>query len=193
MLSNIYFIFVSILITLAVLPFGYLLVILSKIFPTKITGKTFRRYSYCYGRIFCYVNRPVLPVSIINKDEANKHEPCIIIVNHQSALDLFLLGMQTCTDFSYMVKSWPFKLLFFFAPIMRGSEYINVEESSPEEIEIQCLNLLRSGTSLVIFPEGKRSKTGEMCQLFRLLLKIRMLFSPPIARCFICNVLKWKC
>ncbi len=160
--ANIYFVLVSSFITLMVLPLGYALLLFNKLFPETVTGKTLRHYSYCYGRLFCFVNRPFLPIDIMNKDEANQHKPCIIIANHQSALDLFLFGAQTCTNFSYFVKSWPFKLFFFFAPLMRASEYINVEELNPEEIERQCLNLLNSGTSLVIFPEGKRTKTGDL-------------------------------
>ena len=179
-LSNLYFIIVSTFITIILLPFGYILVVLSKIFPSYITGKTFRKYSYCYGRIFCYVNSPVLPVSVRNKHEANKHKPCIIIANHQSALDLFLFANQTCTDFSYMVKSWPFRVLFFFAPIMHGSEYIDVETLSPEEVQARCLKLLKSGTSLVIFPEGKRTKTGEMGRFHTGAFRLACLANVPI-------------
>lgn len=180
-LSNIYFIFISVLLTLLILPVSYALVVLHKLFPSQITAKTIRQYAYYYGRVFCYINTPVLPVSIINKDEANKHKPCIIIANHQSFLDLFLCGMQTCNNFAYMVKSWPYKLLFFFAPMMHAAQYINVEQLSSEEIEIRCMELLQSGTSLVIFPEGKRTRTGELGRFHTGAFRLACLANVPIA------------
>jgi len=147
---------------LFILPFGFILVLLNKVFPAKFPGRFTRMLCHYFGRMFCYVNSLFLPISIINKDEANKHKPCIVIANHQSFLDIFLFATQTCNDLSFMVKSWPFKVLFFFAPLMRAAEYVNVEQLSHDEIEARCLELLRSGTSLVIFPEGKRTRTGDL-------------------------------
>jgi len=180
-LSNIYFIFTLVSLTLLTLPIGGILVLLNKFFPTKITAKNIRQFGYYYGRTLCYINTPILPVRIINKDEANKHKPCIIIANHQSFLDLYLCGMQTCNNFAYMVKSWPYKLLFFFAPMMHAAEYINVEKLSAEEIEKGCLKLLHSGTSLVIFPEGKRTRTGELGRFHTGAFRLACLANVPIA------------
>lgn len=160
--ANCYFFSVSFMYTLCVLPIGYILLVLHKIFPKKISSKTIRIFSYTYGKYFWYVNRVLFPIEMSDKDVAKKNTPCVIIANHQSSLDLVLLGTQSESNFVYYVKSWPFKAFFFFAPLMRAGEYINIDAYSQENTEEKCLELLKTGTSIVIFPEGKRTRDGKL-------------------------------
>ncbi len=161
-LTTFYFIVVSLSFTILTLPFGYLALGLYKLFPNVVTKKHIRIISYYYGKFFILINTPIFPVSISNKSLAKNESPSIIIGNHQSVLDLILFGVQDLDNFVYVVKSWPFKLLFFFAPIMRTAGYINIDEHSPEEIEALCLQHLAEGTSIIIFPEGKRTRDKQL-------------------------------
>ncbi len=164
-LGNIYFIFATLTLTLLVLPLCYLLVLLHKLFPKHITSLTIHKFSYLYGRAFCFVNAPVIPVKVKGSVNLSSETKCIFIANHQSFLDLYLFAKQPRRDFCYVLKSWPFRILFFFAPMMRASGYINVENVDTEEIHQKCMEKLQT-TSLVIFPEGKRSRDGSLGRFY---------------------------
>ncbi len=161
-LANIYFVTASISFTALILPLGYAILLVHKLFPRIIPHRLLRIYIFTYGKLFCLLNRPVMKVQINNKAVAKSVQPCIVVANHQSAMDLFLFGMQSLDNFAYLVKSWPFKILFFFAPLMRAAGYVDVESQTPEKVEEQCLNLLQNGTSIIIFPEGKRSRDKKL-------------------------------
>ncbi len=182
--SNCYFISVSISFTLAILPLGYCILFFHKLFPKILPSRSLRIYIFTYGKIFCWLNWPVMPVKIEGKNKAKKLQPCIVVANHQSAMDLFLFGMQGMDNFAYLVKSWPFKVLFFFAPLMRAAGYVDVESQEPEKVEEQCLNLLKNGTSIIIFPEGKRSRDKKLGKFhvgaFRLACKAQVPVVPYV-------------
>ncbi len=161
-IANIWIFSVFILWTLFFLPWGLSVVLLARSFRLPKGAHFVRQATYYYGRIMWFLLRPFLPIDIRNADEAQKHTPCLIIANHQSFLDLFLFGAQTSPNFVFISKSWPYTKLFFFAPMMRYAEYIDIETSSPEEVEARCKALFAENVSVVIFPEGTRSRTGEL-------------------------------
>ncbi|WP_320172124.1 lysophospholipid acyltransferase family protein [Maridesulfovibrio sp.] len=86
--------------------------------------------------------------------------PCIIVANHESFFDPYLISMQPQKETCLAVRSWPFKIPFY-GYYMRGAEYINVEKDDLDTIKKQASNALRRKISLMFFPEGTRSRTGE--------------------------------
>ena len=99
---------------------------------------------------------------MVNGAVAAKAKPCILGPNHQSFLDLYLVGAQAEADICLVSKHWPYRLLFFFAPIMRLAAYVDVEALPAEEVERVCLERLQQGCVLVMFPEGKRTRDGNL-------------------------------
>ncbi len=161
-LANLWIFFVFISWTLIFLPWGLSIVLLAKLCPIPRGTHFMRQAIYYYGRVMWLLLKPVMPINIHNAAEAYKHTPCVIIANHQSFLDLFLFGAQHSPNFVFLSKTWPYKKLFFFAPMMRYAEYIDVETNSPEEIEEKCAKLLKENVSVVIFPEGMRTRDGKL-------------------------------
>lgn len=133
----------------------------------KVTGKksmrTFARWlNWQYGRGSIYILRLFMNIKCINPGAATGIGPCVIICNHQSILDLFLLGAQKNTQVCPVTKSWPFRLLFPFAPAMLAAGYINTEGRSGEEILAECGELAAQKAALVFYPEGSRSRDGKL-------------------------------
>lgn len=93
--------------------------------------------------------------------------PVIICANHIHNFDPVLMALGTEREIRFMAKaemfSWP--LLGYIArqggafPVKRGSADIQAIK--------QALQVLKAGEVLGIFPEGTRSKTGEMKELFQ--------------------------
>jgi 1-acyl-sn-glycerol-3-phosphate acyltransferase len=92
-----------------------------------------------------------------------KNSPCIIVLNHQSFLDSYMLGLQDCINLCFIIADWPFKKLFFFAPVMRMCKYIRVGTMDDKLRFVEsCRETLKNGGTLVCFPEGTRSRTGQL-------------------------------
>lgn len=116
-----------------------------------------RTLNWLYGRVSIWLMNPFFRIRLINMDEAKKAAPCIVVCNHQSILDLYMLGAQDCDQVCPITKSWPFRLLFPFAPAMSAAGYIDAERMSLGELENACRQRLRAGCVLVFYPEGRRA------------------------------------
>ena len=147
--------------TIAVLPLTLCIAALRTVSPGAMRSAT-RRYIWLYGRSMLFLLRPWLPVSMRHARMAVECPGSVIVCNHQSFLDIYLLGAQDQANLCLLTKSWPFRLLFFFAPTMRSAEYIDAESLAAEQVEEQCLDRLRCGATLLIFPEGSRTRTGAL-------------------------------
>lgn len=143
-------------------PFGWLLFLLHKLTGLRRIRSWARLAGWIYGRSSLTLLRPFLRVVSVHPDEAVGKTPCIITANHQSILDLYLLGFQNLKQVCPITKSWPFRLLLPFTPAMRTAGYIEAEGRSLEEIVALCRERMEEGAALVFYPEGRRSRTGEL-------------------------------
>ncbi|MFZ2658209.1 MAG: lysophospholipid acyltransferase family protein [Victivallales bacterium] len=88
--------------------------------------------------------------------------PGIIIVNHRSASDPFLVAFLD-REIIQMVNGWPMRLPFFgfFA---RHAEYIDITQTPYDKLRTHIEYILQKGVSVVTFPEGTRSGNCSMNQ-----------------------------
>jgi 1-acyl-sn-glycerol-3-phosphate acyltransferase len=84
--------------------------------------------------------------------------PAIIVANHNSAIDPYFFG-ALLIDASF-ITTWPFKIpVYGFC--MRLARYIHANEGW-EKVCQKSSELLRSGVSIIIWPEGRRSRDGSL-------------------------------
>lgn len=150
--------------------FLFVTLLVFPLFPLYVAGRVCKgdslaRSARCgiwrYARTVMQTIAPIVPVFIENADMVRRHAPCILVANHQSFLDLYLFGLQDEPDLCMLTKRWPFRLLFFFAPAMWAAGYINVEGVTAEETEQRAVQRLREGATVIVFPEGRRSRDGR--------------------------------
>ena len=99
----------------------------------------------------------ISPVTI--EDRSGGFEsPAIFAANHCSSVDPYLFGMLLFEN--AFMTSWPFKIPIF-SKIMKMAEYINTEDGWPS-INKQCEKLFDKGCSVIVWPEGHRSRDGKM-------------------------------
>ena len=84
--------------------------------------------------------------------------PAIIVANHNSAVDPYLFG-GFLKEISF-VTTWPFKIPIY-GFFMRLAKYIDANEGW-ENVCHKGEEVLRSGCSLIIWPEGHRSRDGRL-------------------------------
>lgn len=158
--ASVVMISILVLWTALLLPCGLGMALLSVLWPGRFSTVN-RRNIWRYGRSVLWLLHPWLPVILPNADMAVRHAG-ILICNHQSFWDIYLLSAQAQSNLCLVAKRWPFRLLFFFAPAMRSAGYIDAESLSPEAVAVLCRQRLAEGATLVIFPEGQRTRTGAL-------------------------------
>ena len=159
-------------------------------FPFLFVGKSIilLRYGMWYfGRIQLFFLKPWLPVSCLNADTAKEHPGSILVCNHQSFLDLYLFAAQTQKNLCFVTKSWPYRKLFFFAPAMRRAGYVDAEALDVADFERLCVQRLKEGATLVFFPEGSRTHTGELGSFHAGAFRVACLADRPVIPMVIAN------
>ena len=98
--------------------------------------------------------------------EANiwSHRPCVFTFNHQSQLDMVLLGALLRRDFTAVAKK-QLEHDPIFAPIgyLADVAYVDrANSAAAREALVPVVDALRSGRSIAIAPEGTRSPTPRL-------------------------------
>ncbi|WP_321405147.1 lysophospholipid acyltransferase family protein [Maridesulfovibrio sp.] len=88
-------------------------------------------------------------------------EQCIIVANHESFFDPYLVSFQPQRNICMAVRNWPFKIPFY-GFYMKLAGYINVETDDLETITRQAEKAVKQKASLMFFPEGTRSVDGTL-------------------------------
>lgn len=96
---------------------------------------------------------------IVDKEKLDYKNPSIIIANHTSFLDI-LAVLMLHPKTVIMVKKWVYNSPIF-APFIRYGGYLFAEEGAEGNLD-EIKKRVGEGYSLVIFPEGTRSKDGEI-------------------------------
>lgn len=106
---------------------------------------------------------PFWKVITEGSDKIDQNQAYVIVPNHQSLLDIVFFNMLRHP------LRWVSKVEIFKVPLigweMRMVKYIELvrgNKSSVIKMMEECVNSLKDGISIVIFPEGTRSLTGAI-------------------------------
>jgi len=157
--------------------FAILAVILSLLVNQK-TG------SYVGGVIWARFNALLAPirVSVVGKENIKKNTSYIVVSNHQSYFDIFVIYGWLDLDIKWVMK----KELEKVPGIGFGSKKVGhiFLDRSHKRMALETLNKTReklvNGTSLAFFPEGTRNNDGQLLQFKRGAFKMAFDLSLPI-------------
>jgi len=118
------------------------------------------------GIIWSKLNSYFTPmfVTVEGKEKIDKKQSYIIVANHQSQYDIFLLYGWLPMDFKWVMKIQLRQVPFLgFACYKIGHIFI---DRSNSEAAVESINAAKkriiNGTSIVFFPEGHRSDDGKL-------------------------------
>lgn len=106
----------------------------------------------------------------------------IYIPNHTSFFDIFSLLAYLPVDFKFILKEELMRVPFLNWA-MKKAGYISISRSSPAKARRAlkgAVNMIKKGTSLVIFAEGTRSYDGNLQPLKRGAFQLAMASGAPI-------------
>ena len=122
--------------------------------------KTIQHIIWWHGRTWGWLVQSLVPVTVINKC-SNPPLPCIVVMNHQSFYDPYCLCFTPIRSLAFIVQAWPFRIPLY-GLFMRKAEYLDSSQMPAPALLAKAAQLLNEDTSIVVFPEGTRSPTGQV-------------------------------
>jgi len=115
-----------------------------------------------WARFNCFIT-PVR-VNVSGRGNIVEKQSYVVVVNHQSLFDIFVLWGFLGIDTRWVMKKELRKVpLFGFAGKMGGNIYIDRSDSKGAYESLkEAKNILADGVSLIMLPEGTRSRDGKL-------------------------------
>ena len=100
-------------------------------------------------------------LKVINREKLIEDGPVLIVANHQSFLDPPMIGVCYEEGIYFFARKTLFKGLFKWGlPLCQA---IPIDQRGPDPASMKTIiRLLKAGNRVLVFPEGARSKDGEI-------------------------------
>ncbi|MFP5489585.1 MAG: lysophospholipid acyltransferase family protein [Acidimicrobiia bacterium] len=148
-ISSIALYLIAVLIWLVTAPFDRRLVLL-------------HRFTCFWASLYTWCN-PVWPVTIEGRDKIEPGTTYVMVANHLSLIDILVL-FRLFRHFKWVSKIENFKVPFI-GWNMSMNRYIKLrrgDRASVKQMMAACEQTIGAGSSIMMFPEGTRSTSGEM-------------------------------
>jgi 1-acyl-sn-glycerol-3-phosphate acyltransferase len=157
-------------------PFGFPL---WKIATGWEADRIMRHFVWIYGRGWLLI---VLPFVRFRREYLKENVtgcPCIFVINHLSFFDTYCMALLPVSNIAFTIRSWPFKMPWY-APFMRLANYLDLETIGWERTLEAGSRILSKGGSLLFFPEGHRSRDGQIQRFYSGPFKLAVETGAPI-------------
>ena len=121
-------------------------------------------------------------VEVKGRENIDKKQSYIFVCNHQGAFDIWAIYGYLNHNFKWMMKK-SLEKIWFVGYACKRAGHIFVDSNSLQSIRDtirQSRKQLNEGMSMVIFPEGTRSKTGKMGEFKRGAFMLAGEFNLPV-------------
>src|SRR5688500_14941143 len=116
-------------------------------------------------QLFRLLLRLVFRYRIYNPAVLNAPGPILLLPNHISWLDWLLLWSVLDDDWKFVTSSVTAQMSWIHRALMVNRYTFPIDTSSPYSVK-RMAEFLQSGGRLVLFPEGRLSRTGSLMKLF---------------------------
>lgn len=135
--------------------------------PRKRVPATKHSFLYCVARkLMGLLVHTISPVKYSGTEHIPQQGPCIFISNHKSMMDPLVMAYSIKHyDVAFMGKKELVKTAIGYHLLTSLHMIIVDRHNSDMEAMRTCMQAIRGGESLAIFPEGTRHHTGTMDEL----------------------------
>ena len=167
---------------------GFPLIVLSTLFTAVFTivcfpwknGKAPRAVQIFWSR--SVIRLLLLPIKVTGRENVDPKQSYVFVANHQSFLDVFAVYGWLPNNFKWLMKK-EIRRVPFVGTACAVAGHIFVDRSNPR-VALQSMEKVKKelvdGISTVIFPEGTRTKTGEIGRFKQGAFKIAMDMELPV-------------
>jgi 1-acyl-sn-glycerol-3-phosphate acyltransferase len=141
-------------------PVAVLIWLVTVLFDRRLV--VLHRFTCFWASLYTWLN-PLWPVTITGRENIRPGTTYVLAANHLSLLDILVL-FRLFRDFKWVSKAEIFKV-----PLigwnMSMNRYIRLQRGQRDSVVRmmeQAQRTLESGSSIMMFPEGTRSKSGEL-------------------------------
>lgn len=115
-----------------------------------------------WSRFMCYAS--FISVSVEGLENINKNQSYVIVANHQSMFDIWLIYGWLGSPFSWVMKKELRKIPFVGLACEKvGHIFVDRSNAIEAKKSIQAAEKkLQNGNCVVVFPEGTRTKDGKV-------------------------------
>jgi 1-acyl-sn-glycerol-3-phosphate acyltransferase len=142
------------------------------------------RFVQFAGILWARFNSFITPmfVNIIGEENIDKNQSYIVVANHQSQYDIFLIYGWLPIDFRWVMKMELRKVpILGYYCYKAGHIFVDRSDSkSAIESINNARGKIKDGTSVVFFPEGTRSESGELMKFKKGAFKFAIDMGLPI-------------
>ncbi len=129
------------------------------------TDKLMRWFIWLYGRGWLVLMSPFVRFRREQMGLLEVGKPYLFVVNHLSFFDTYCMALLPIYDISFAVRSWPFRM-FWYSGFMRVARYLDVEGGGWEKTLSNCQGIFAAGGTVLFFPEGHRSRDGQLQRFY---------------------------
>lgn len=124
----------------------------------------------------------LVPIKVTGCENVDPNQSYVFVANHQSFLDVFAVYGWLPNNFKWLMKK-ELRKIPFVGTACAVAGHIFVDRSNPRAA-MESLTYIKAqlhdGISTVIFPEGTRTRTGEMGRFKQGAFKIAMDMDLPV-------------
>jgi 1-acyl-sn-glycerol-3-phosphate acyltransferase len=157
-------------------PFGFPL---WKVLTGWEGDRIMRHFVWIYGRGWLGIMLPFVRFRREGFSNNRIDLPSIIVINHLSFFDTYCMALLPVSNIAFTIRSWPFKMPWY-APFMRLANYLDLEAIGWEGTFEAGSRILSKGGSLLFFPEGHRSRDGQIQRFYSGPFKLAVETGAPI-------------
>lgn len=135
---------------------------------------------HIWAKIFCWLS--LVRVTVVGRGNIDPRTSYVFVANHQGAYDIFAIYGYLGHNFRWMMKK-SLERIPFVGYSCKVSGHIYVDNSTPSATARTMATAerqLSGGMSVVVFPEGSRSRSGKMHVFRRGAFKLATEFSLPV-------------